>query len=252
MSVRRAVLLVGSARPSGESTSESLGRRLLRRLEAGGAEWSLHHAARVAKDPVPLLDALDAADLFILSTPLYVDSLPYLATLALETVAASRPARGPRARFVAIVNCGFPEASQTRTALAIARVFARRARFEWAGGLGLGGGELIAGRPLESVGWMARHVEGALDLAGAALLAGDPVPDAAIEEMARPMVPAFLYTLVGDARWRRAARHHGARDELDARPYVGEAPVGTGARVGTRAAPAGSSPGRWPEAAPPL
>ncbi len=46
MTPRRAVLLVGSARPSGTSTSEALGRSLLRRLEAAGVEAQVFAATR--------------------------------------------------------------------------------------------------------------------------------------------------------------------------------------------------------------
>lgn len=223
MMLERATLFVGSARPAGESTSESLGRYLVDRLEEGGATASIHRAshARKGKAERELMASLDESDLFVLSTPLYVDSLPYLVTDALERIAARREVRGPGrpTGFLAIVNCGFPEADHTATAIDICRVFARRAGYEWRGELGLGGGELIAGRPLDEVGWPARHAREALDLAAEALLEGLAVPEEAVELMARPMIPYRLYTLVGDMRWRRTAQRHGVRRRLDDRPY---------------------------------
>ncbi len=220
----RTVLLVGSARPSGTSTSEALGRSLLRRLEPAGEEAQVFLVARCRHEDElrALVDAVAAADLFVLATPMYVDSLPALVVRALETIAAARtrPGASPTpTRFLAIVNCGFPEAEQTRTALEICRIFAAQARLELAGALGLGGGETLHGKPPEALGWLARHVRRALDLTAEALLAGRPVPQKAVELMARPIVPAIGYVLIGSHNWRKEARRWGVESKLRDRPY---------------------------------
>jgi len=223
MSLERAVLLIGSARPRGESTSGSLGRYLLARLEEHGVGSQTFLASHVRRPSRAerLLEAIDAADLFVLSSPLYIDSLPYLVTLTLERIAAHRGAMAePRpVRFLAIVNCGFPEPRHTHVALNIARAFARRAELEWVGGLGIGGGELIHGAPLEAAMRPARKVARSLDIVAEALAEGRPVPDAAMRLVAEPLVPPVLYTSVAGLRWRRDALRAGAYRQLDARPY---------------------------------
>jgi hypothetical protein len=223
MSAGRVLLLVGSARPRGESTSEALGRHLLRQLEAGGMESDVRYVSHCRSEEAlaSLAAAVDAADIFLLATPVYVDSLPYLVTLALERIAGAREA-GPEprpVRFLAIANCGFPEAVHTEVPLAICRAFARRAALQCAGTLGLGGGEALRGRAPDRMGWLARHVTRSLDLAAEALLAGRPVPEKAVELMARPLVPAVGYTLIADLGWRRQARAHGVEPQIEARPY---------------------------------
>ncbi len=230
MSPRRAVLLVGSAKPSGTSSSEALGRSLRRRLEAGGGEARVVLVARCRGDDGlrELVDAVAAAELFVLATPMYVDSLPHLVIRALEAIAAARTQPGATpstTRFLALVNCGFPEATQTRTALDICRIFAAQARLERAGALGLGGGETLHGKAPEALGWLARHLRRALDLAADALLAGRPVPQKAVDLMARPIVPAIGYLLVGNHNWRKEARRWGAESKLYARPYERAAPA---------------------------
>lgn len=225
MSAPRAVLLVGSARPSGTSTSEALGRALLRRLEAGGAETRIFFASHCRSDErlAELVDAVGSCDMFVLATPMYVDALPYLVVRAFERIAAvrSRPGAAPpaRPRFLAIVNCGFPESAQTRTALDICRLFAVQAQLELAGALGLGGGETLQGKAPESLGWLTRHLRRALDLAAAALLADRPVPEKAVELMARPIIPALGYVLVAERQWRKQARRWGVEAQMNARPY---------------------------------
>jgi len=168
-----------------------------------------------------LLQAVEGADLVILAFPLYVDSLPYLATEALERIAASRqaqPSPGPAA-FLAIANCGFPEAAHNAAALTICRQFADAAGFAWAGGLALGEGGAIAGRPLAQAGGMVRNVVAALDLVAAAVAEGKPAPEEAVARMARPFIPARAYMLMGDLGWLMQARRNRVLTRLGARPF---------------------------------
>ena len=158
----------------------------------------------------------------ILAFPLYVDGLPYLVTQALEQIAARRDNETDiqRPLFLAISNCGFPEAAHNATALAICRQFADEAGFAWAGGLALGQGGALAGRPLAEVGGMAHNVVAALDLAAAALAAGQPAPEEAVALMARPFIPARAYMLMGDLGWLMQARQNRVVTRLAARPFA--------------------------------
>ena len=87
-----------------------------------------------------LLAAVDRADLVILAFPLYVDSLPYLVTQALEQIAARRAGETDirRPLFLAIANCGFPEVRHNATALAICRAVCGRSRLRVGGRSGVG------------------------------------------------------------------------------------------------------------------
>jgi hypothetical protein len=221
---RTALLLVGSAKPAGESSSESLGSYLLQRLTEHGVNTETQHVARALRTEArtqELLQAVDRADLFILAFPLYVDSLPYMVIEALERIATHRqaqPAPAP-ASFLAIANCGFPEVQHNETALAICEQFAAEAGLRWAGGLALGEGGAISGQPLAKVGGMVHNVVAALDLAAAALTEGEPVPSAAIALMARPFIPARAYMLMGDVGWLAQARRNRVLTRLAARPF---------------------------------
>jgi hypothetical protein len=114
---------------------------------------AIHAATDFLRDERARLTAraVGAADLFVLVTPLYVDAFPALATHALECIADARSGSSPPAQFAAVVNCGFPEPEHIRTALRIARHFAAAARYDWAGGLPLGGGGAVDPRtPLDA------------------------------------------------------------------------------------------------------
>lgn len=221
---KKALLLVGSPKGS-RSTSHSLGTYLLERLADEGLEGdTLHISASTVSENRrhELAETVDAADITILAFPLYVDSLPSRVVAAMEHIAGLRKGRAtPRENtLLAISNCGFPEARHNETALAICRRFAREASFKWAGGLSLGGGGFVDGRPLEKLGGMARSIRKSLDLAAAALAQGKPVPEEALSLMAKPLMPAWLYIMGGNMGWGSQARKNGVRNQLDARPYA--------------------------------
>jgi hypothetical protein len=221
VSIQRAVVLVGSAKPAGTSTSEALGQYLCARLQKHGVDTTVLFVSRSLKSLAAraLAAALAEADLFVLTTPVYIDSLPYLVTRTLEDLARSaRPRRSPCA-FAAIVNCGFPEAGQCRTALDILHAFARRARFNWAGGLALGEGGVVDGQSLEALGGLTRHVRTALDRAAAELAEGRAVPAAAVEQVARRLIPPRVYTFMGNLGWRRRAMRNRVTSTLNAKPF---------------------------------
>ncbi len=220
----RALLLIGSAKPPGESSSELLAGYLGRQLEARGCELELVHVLRVSHRSEVLLDQLKRAQLLVLASPLYVDALPYLVVQAFERIAAARQALPgpPPLRFAALINCGFPEPEQCATALEICRLFARDAGLDWAGGLALGQGGALGherGRTLEQLDGRVRNVRAALELAAEALADGRDLPERAVELMARPILPRFMYMLMGNAGWVLAAAQRGALTQLGARPY---------------------------------
>lgn len=221
MSALHVMMLTGSPRPAEESTSSALAASLARRLRAAGAEVAPPQRVTTLRHPTALArftDALARADLLVILTPVYVDSLPAPLIECLQGVVAARGHRAPPLGVAAVAQCGFPESTHALPVLAQLRLFAHEAGAEWRGGLALGAGEALHGRDPDTAGGMARHVVAALDRAAPALARGAPVPPDAIDEMARPMMPAWLYRLVGSLGWRLEARRHHADAPLDARP----------------------------------
>jgi multimeric flavodoxin WrbA len=228
MPAPKSVLVLGGS-PRGErSTSASLGRYLVTQLATHGVRADtieIYAAQRAPEKVASLLAATDQADLIVLSFPLYVDSLPAPVIRMLERIAAHRRDQAPDTRpgaqrFVAIVQCGFPEVRHNDTGLAICREFAREAGFTWAGGLALGGGHgLVHSKPLETLGGKAAHLRKACELAAASLASGRPVPAEAVTLLARPFVPAWLYRMFGNLGWRLDARRLRTSGQLRNRPY---------------------------------
>ena len=233
---RTALLLIGSPKP-GRSTSRSLGEYLFGLLAERGLTTetvSLLRALRSVEETGALCASVDGADVVVLSFPLYVDSLPAVATLGLEVIASHRATRASdrqgvaASALVAICQSGFPEQSQNDVALRICRNFARAAGFDWAGGLPMGGGGMIDGRSVADLGGQVRRQARALALIADALCEGRDVPDEAVTAMGKLPTPAAIYRAGGNLGWRRQAKKAGVRSQLAARPFEeprGDAPA---------------------------
>ncbi len=223
--IQRALLLVGSPRTD-KSTSNSLGGYLFERLGAQSIQTETIYPHTVTRSPArmqALLDAVDVADLVTLAFPLYIDSLPAPVIEVLEQIAAHRKGREThRQLFTAIANSGFPEAHHNTTALAICETFARQAGFEWAGSLALGGGEMVGGLPLSQCGGKTIRIRKSLEMAAAALVQGQAIPQAARELMVKPVIPHWAYRLIGGFGWKKRAKGYGVEKLLKHRPYLAE------------------------------
>lgn len=221
---KHVLLLVGSAKGQ-RSTSNSLGAYLVEKLQGYGFEAKkirTHKAIKTDRQRKKLIDAAQEADVIILSFPIYVDCLPYTVTRTLEILADHFNAQSNRReqRFLAIANCGYPESHHNQTAIDICRLFARQTRLAWAGGLAMGGGGVIAGRPLEKIRPVARHVIKSLDLTAEALSRDLPVPEKAVELMARQLIPSWLYRIISRFQFLTRARRYGTMKMLKRRPFV--------------------------------
>lgn len=222
---RTASILIGSARPKGSSTSESLGRALAAHLERAGIATTLVYAISFVKDGRPAekaLAELSAGELLVVAAPLYVDGLPALVTHALERLAERlQQQRQPLRQVVGLLNCGFPEAAHNRSALRILRAFAHGSGLTWAGGLAMGAGEILHGKPLSRARLMARSQIRALRRAASDLAAGHGISATASRDMARPLLPAFLFRWIAPLRWLRMGYAHGVGwRQLHARPLA--------------------------------
>jgi hypothetical protein len=220
---KQALLLWGSPRVSG-SNSESLGNYLLGKLNIGGFETEklqVQTSMRTKESQAKMLEQFGVSDLLIFSFPLYMDSIPASVIAALELMAKQRKTSVfPKTqRLLTILHNGLLEASQSSNALAICKRFAFEAGIDWAGGLSLGGGEAIGGKSLEDAGFLWRNARKALDLVAKDLLEGKAVSGKAVNLMAKPFAPAWLYVFLANRTWKKRAKAYGTQDKLCDQPY---------------------------------
>jgi ferredoxin-NADP reductase/multimeric flavodoxin WrbA len=219
----RVALLVASARPAGESTSLAIAQYLAHQLESHEAQVEIVMAHAFARDAATANHAaasLARADVLGIVSPLYVDTLPYLAILALQRTQALRAQAPTPQRVIGIINSGFPEPEQSRFAFATLREFAREAGSYFAGGLSIGGGEAIKGQDLVKAGGRTIVLRKAIDQAAVALAAGGVIPYDVSMLTAKPSIPPFLYRFGGFMQWTFAARgNHLTSEDLKSAPF---------------------------------
>lgn len=219
----RAMLLVGSAKPRGASTSELLGTSLMERLALRGVEGDVRLVARETHSPDTLAQFvrdLRTHQLLIIASPVYIDALPALVTRTLEAIVADRATldNPPPLTIAMVLNCGFPESRHTSVARTIGALFARTAKARWAGALQLGGGALIHGEQMDSISRLAAHLAPLLDDAASFLAEGRAIPPETREEFREQLISSSLYVAAGDVAWLWTARHQGALTKLWERP----------------------------------
>ena len=218
----QALLLIGSPRRE-ESTSALLGERLLAGLTARGFAGSTRQllpAWNSSEQMTEVLAAAATADLLVLSFPLYFDHLPAPVIRFLERYAAQRPTGSRPQRMVALVHCGFPEATRNLPAVDTLRLFCARRGIGFSGALAMGmGGALDGRRPSRGGGLPRQHLQ-TLDQAAEALAAGERIPAECERRVGRPLMAKWLYLLGGNWGWRRRARRLGTRARLYDRPYT--------------------------------
>jgi len=221
-SPRRCLLLVGSPRGR-KSTSYSVGHYLMEGLRASGAEASellLYEEARSDPSLSRVVEHMVAADLVVLSFPLYVDSLPSKVIHLLEVATESVARESLRGRsLMVMVNSGFPEAHQMACAISSCRLFARDTGMRWEGALSLPAGPMVDGTPLSQAGGRVRRQVRALEAVAKALASGESVPQAAADDYARMAIPRWLYYSFANRMWAKRNRRRGIKADLRKAPY---------------------------------
>lgn len=219
----KAILLIGSPK-GGASASKSLGTYLVEELEKKGFQYDsirILTAFKSEESINKLLNELNDANLVILAFPVYVDSLPAPVIRMMERIAIHRKNFQPTKiqKFIAITNCGFPESLHCETALDICKSFARAVRFEWSGGLALGGGGVLDGSPLKDAGGKARNIRLSLEIAAKDLSESQPISEKATQLMSKPVIPFWLYRIFGDLGWVTQSFKYKVFGKLGARPF---------------------------------
>jgi hypothetical protein len=227
MSMNNVLLLIGSPKRSA-STSESLGSYLEQGLRSKGLTVNKLHLKKVMgvnNSTQEVLAAIDDSETIIFAVPLYVDTMPAHVTRMMEAMHEHHRQGGSNKnkKLLAIVNCGMPDPMHNSTAIGIFHRFADLSGFEWAGGLSLGGGSIIDGKPLGTLGNDVKSVKRSLDLTASALADGKPVPEEALKLMSQPLIPPFIPKIIvawiGNMGFKKTAKENGVLNKFLDRPY---------------------------------
>jgi len=227
---KKALLLIGSPKIKKTSTSSVLGNIFLDRLKKNG--WStdsltLKKDLLDEKGQSALFSKINKADFIILAFPLYIDSLPFLVTKALELIFEHRDELQNlnKKQIFPIINCGFPESYQNALALSICHNFAVKCGISWNGALAMGAGEaLCSGEPIDKGSSFSRppgnHIIKALNLAADSIASTNPVPKNAQAIISKSPIPFLPFNLwrwffikLGNMFWQKQSNENGVSNQ---------------------------------------
>jgi multimeric flavodoxin WrbA len=233
---QRACLIIGSPKTLSNSSSSIVGNYVLERMKHQGWETNsltIKPNLLTNEGQANLYSCIDNVDLLIIAFPLYIDTLPFLLTRALELIANHRRENTSRrpVRVFILVNNGFPESYQSNVALAVCRHFAVTAGMTWAGALTLGAGEaIVGGEPLKQkndMGIPLFKIHQTLQNVADDLAQNRSVSIEAIHKLAGgpiPYTPFFIWKFMfirgANGFWvQRATKNGVSKQQMRARPF---------------------------------
>lgn len=197
----KMALINGSPKPR-SSTSRYLLKAVGERL--GGTEDALWIHA-VKGDALRDAAAISACDAIVIAFPLYVDSIPSHLLRYLEALeSALRAASSAEAEAVyVLVNCGFYEMEQTRTALDMMKIWCAASGLVWGQGIGIGGGGMVQASPAGK--GFSRSLGPCLDSLASHIREGHSADDT----YRQVNLPRFLYQPLIHHYWYDQGRKNG-------------------------------------------
>lgn len=167
------------------------------------------------KDPTIPADT----DTLIIGSPLYYDSLPGFFISFLEKfIQLSKGTFQKQVRVYGLINCGFFEGIQNKTALMQMERFAEEAGFLWCGGFGIGGGGMIpAFNMIPDFLPIKKPITKGLKKLASCITSSSKLEQ---DFFAQPGCSWELYKFGGELSWKQQAKQNGLKkeEELDNAP----------------------------------
>lgn len=146
MKIKQINLMIGS--PKGKkSSSQELGVNFTDYFKERGAGVTRYDIGSFEQMGAEEFFMLMNCDILVLSTPLYVNSLPAPVISLLENIQKWKQIHSSEAEqiiFLGIINSGFPEPEHCAAAVKILEIFANKSKFKYAGCMPIGAGSMIA------------------------------------------------------------------------------------------------------------
>lgn len=215
MNSKRFLLLNGSPRKKG--TSYSFSRTIKMLAEDSGNTAEIIHAIDYfdgREDFEHLKKLIAESDIVAVIAPLYADALPYHDIWLLEKLADGFRYELKGKIFFAIGQCGFPDITRIEPLLNSCRLFAEETEMKWLGGLAYGGGAMINGALLDSLGKKGEKITLGFRLALENILKGEKVGSDS-QELITVKIPKLLYRPLAaylNSNARKQARENGNVD----------------------------------------
>ena len=194
-----------NASPRGKTSTSAVLLEKTKAYIGGTNEFFDIQANKENLEPAQL-ETLKQAEIWVFANPLYIDSLPGHLLAVLEQLEAE--CRESHKVYV-IINCGFFEADQNKTALCVYKNWCRKCGYEWCGAAAIGGGGGIGFMPpgIPFNAGPLKPVNDAIVKLSACISGGAKTEDI----LASIGMPRLLYLLGGHMGWKKAAKANGLK-----------------------------------------
>ena len=136
--------------PRKQGTSAMLLSRLKNELDKHGDHVHILHLYSHLENMQPIFDAVNVADIIVISGPDYVNTYPADTTKLLEELAA-RPDIFHSQSLYGIIQGGMPYAHTHISGLNMLKIFSSKMKIQYQGGFIIGMGAMLDGRPLNKL-----------------------------------------------------------------------------------------------------
>lgn len=219
----KIALIDGSPKVNGSSSGillKDIGEKLTegKRREAGHPESEAQKTGSPGAETVEVgahtpsiqesaLKELKDADAFLFACPLYVDGLPSHLLSCLMQLEKASFSDGKKYVY-GIVNCGFYEGVQAKTALEILANWCERTGLAWGGGVGVGGGGALSMLPDVPSG---HGPKAAIDKALLTLAEAILTEKTQENIYVSVNMPRIFYKMAAQMGWRHMMKKNGGR-----------------------------------------
>lgn len=214
----------GSIRRKG--TSHIFGKKIMESVVKRGYDsemFDLIDFVEGKRELDELEEIISRFDVIALSAPLYVDTLPYIDIWFLEKLAERFSEKLTGKGFFTIVQCAFPYANMLDVSIQTCRYFAEDCNMIWYGGVGYGGGVLIDGKELNSLGKKGLKISSAIDRMVLEVLEGEAISNKSKSEIKQDM-PRLLSRPIKVFLNRNTIKRYKNKkvglEEITSRPYL--------------------------------
>ncbi len=229
--------------PRGEkSASYSLGNYVSSLLEDRGITVKSFHTYKTLKNSEKIeemIASINESSIIILSSPLYIDSAPYMTIKLMDTVSTAKQEgkiNDDKRLLLAISCAGYLEYYHNNIALKIYKQFAKKNDFTWAGGFPIGAAgtfamhtvpgllEQVAQLPEDDVryqiyGKPTKILDSAFKTAVEKISNGEVIPKEELLKLEVVVMPLGSYIEGGNKNWIDWAEKIGTVEKLRDKPY---------------------------------
>ncbi len=201
----RLCILNGSPKGSNKSNSDFLIDTFLKVL-SDHIKINRYYINNILKNP-SLFEEIIKNDSLLIVSPLYADSFPSSVIRFLHSFDDFLKTNDNiNLNVYGMINCGFLEGTQNKTALKILKNFCIRTNLNWYHGIGVGGGEALPELGnIDSLRGMNGQVYKAFLSLASSIENKTPILDS--DFFVNPSMPKLLYIMAGNHGWKVRAKN---------------------------------------------